>query len=69
MKDEYTDGFFNVSREHGFLPIQIIKELPSNYKLLVDLCNELPYITKNNQFGILHYPNLICEKVTELPNP
>ena len=68
MKDEYTDGFFNVSREHGFLPIQIIKELPANYKLLVDLCNELPYIKKNNQFGILHYPNLIYEEVKKLPN-
>ena len=68
MKDEYTDGFFNVSREHGFVPIQIIKELPENYKLLVDLCNELPYIKKNNQFGILHYPNLIYEEVKKLPN-
>jgi len=68
MKDEYTDGFFNVSREHGFVPIQIIKELPANYKLLVDLCNELPYIKKNNQFGILHYPNLIYEEVKKLPN-
>ena len=68
MKEEYTDGFFNVSRKHGFLPIQIIKELPSNYKLLVDLCNELPILKKDNRFGILHYPNLICKKIQELPN-
>ena len=68
MKKEYTDGFFNVSKKYGFLPTQIVKDIPSNYKLLVDLCNELPILKKNNQFGILHYPNLICEKVKELPN-
>ena len=68
MKEEYTDGFFNVSKKYGFLPTQIVKDIPSNYKLLVDLCNELPILKKKNQFGILHYPNLICEKVKELPN-
>ena len=68
MKEEYTNGFFNVSRKHGFLPIQIIKDLPVYYKPLVDLCNELPILKKDNRFGILHYPNLICEKVKELPN-
>ena len=69
MKDAYTDGFFNVSRDNGFLPVQTsLKKIPEDYKSLLDLCNELPYITKNNQLGILHYPNLICEKVKELPN-
>ena len=29
MKDAYTDGFFNVSRENGFIPIQVVKELPN----------------------------------------
>ena len=68
MKDAYTDGFFNVSRENGFLPIQVVKELPSCYQSLVDLCNELPILKKDNRFGILHYPNLICDKIKELPN-
>ena len=68
MKQEYTNSFFNVSRKYGFLPTQIVKDLPSNYKPLIDLCDELPILKKDNRFGILHYPNLICEKVKELPN-
>ena len=69
MKDKYTDGFFNVSKQYGFLPMETsLKNLSINYKSLVELCNELPIIKKNNQLGILHYPNLICEKVKELPN-
>ena len=69
MKDEYTDGFFNVSREYGFLPIKTsLKGIPSTYKPLTDLCNELPHIKKDNCFGILHYPNRIEERVRELPN-
>ena len=46
MKKEYTDGFFNVSKKYGFLPTQIVKNIPANYKLLVDLCNELPILKK-----------------------
>ena len=69
MKDAYCDGFFNVSRDNGFLPVQTsLKKIPEDYKSLLDLCNELPYIKKNNQFGILHYPNLIYEEVKKLPN-
>ena len=35
---QYTDGFFNVSKEHGFLPIRDpLKSLPDQYKELQDL--------------------------------
>ena len=69
MREEYTDGFFNVSRKFGFLPMKTtFKDIPNSYQPLVDLCNELPIIKKDNRLGILHYPNLICEKIKDIPN-
>ena len=69
MKEEYNDGFFNISRKSGFLPMKTsLKNLPSTYKSLIDICNELPHIKKDNSFGILHYPNRIEERVKQLPN-
>ena len=69
MREEYTDGFFNVSRKFGFLPMKTtFKDIPNSYQPLVDLCNELPTIKKDNRLGILHYPNLICEKIKDIPN-
>ena len=51
MKEEYTDGFFNVSNKYGFLSIQhTLTELPIEYKPLIDLCNELPIIKKDKSF-------------------
>ena len=39
---EYTDGFFNVSGEHGFLPMkEPLHTLPSKYKELQQLINKL----------------------------
>ena len=69
MKEQYNDGFFNISGSHGFLPSHNYDlDLPTKFKPLIELCDALPILKKENRFGILHYPNLICEKVKDLPN-
>ena len=71
MKTKYTDGYFNVSKKYGFLPMHIClnnTNFPNNFKVLKDLCENLPIIKKDNRFGVLYYKNQIEEKVKELPN-
>ena len=37
MREEYTDGFFNVSRKFGFLPMKTtFKDIPNSYQPLVN---------------------------------
>ncbi len=48
MNKSYTDGFFNVSKEHGFLPIKDpLKSLPINYIELQRFIDNLKDIIKN----------------------
>ena len=71
MKNEYTDGYFNVSEKYGFLPIHNClndTNFPNEFKCLKDFCENLPIIKKNKRFGILYYNNQIEEKIKELPN-
>jgi indoleamine 2,3-dioxygenase len=43
MQNNYTDGFFKVSPEHGFLPIkEPLKSLPDKYKAVQQLIDNLP---------------------------
>ena len=63
-KKEYTDGFFNVSRENGFLPIrEPLQNLPHEYKELQDLINNLHVFQSENreEKGVLGIPNEIVE--------
>ena len=71
MKTEYTDGYFNVSKKYGFLPIHYClndNNFPINFKVLKNFCDNLPIIKKDNRFGTLYYNNKIEEKIKELPN-
>ncbi len=71
---EYTDGFFNVSKDYGFLPIrEPLKSLPSEYKELQDLIDNLHVFQNantdtNDKKGILGIPNEIVEKVKFVPD-
>ena len=65
---EYTDGFFNVSRENGFLPIrEPLKVLPNEYKQLQDLINNL-HVFQEIEKGILGIPNEIVVQVEKIPD-
>jgi indoleamine 2,3-dioxygenase len=68
---EYTDGFFNVSRVNGFLPIrEPLQNLPHKYKELQDLINNLHVFQSENreEKGVLGIPNKIVEQIKFVPD-
>ena len=70
---QYTDGFFNVSKEHGFLPIRDpLKSLPNQYKELQELIDKLHvFQDKNTEIdkkGILGIPDEIVVQVGFVPD-
>lgn len=63
---EYTDGFFNVSGKHGFLPIkEPLFVLPSKYNELQSVIDRL-HVKQDG--GILGIPNEIVTAVSLVPN-
>jgi indoleamine 2,3-dioxygenase len=67
----YTDRFFNVSRENGFLPIRDpLKTLPNEYTELQDLINNLHVFQNENkeEKGILGVPDEIIKQVAKVPH-
>jgi len=66
FEKEYTDGFFNVSGDHGFLPIkEPLTKLPSQYDALQNVIDCL-HVNQTN--GILGIPNEIVNAVASIPN-
>jgi indoleamine 2,3-dioxygenase len=72
---EYTDGFFNVSKKHGFLPIRDpLKVLPNEYKELQSLIDNLHVFQGANtegdelKKGVLGIPNEIVFQVEKIPD-
>jgi len=64
---QYTDGFFNVSKDHGFLPIRPpLKVLPCEYTELQNLINNLHVFQSENreEKGVLGIPNEIEKQLT-----
>ena len=71
MQTEYTDGYFNVSKKYGFLPMYYClndNNFPNDFKVLKNFCDNLPIIKKDNRLGILYHDNQIEEKIKEIPN-
>lgn len=69
FEKEYTDGFFNISGKHGFLPIRDpLKVLPPKYDELQQLINKLHVQQANGEKGILGIPNEIVTAVALIPN-
>ena len=55
IKKEYSDGFFNVSKQNGFLPQSIpLEKLPQDYSQLQNILDTYVLNTKvpNNDFVI-----------------
>ena len=67
---EYTDGFFNVSKSHGFLPVRDpLRHLPDEYRELQDLIGLLHVFQENGQErGVLGIPNEIVSQVEKIPD-
>ena len=65
----YTDGFFNVSGDHGFLPIKDpLSKLPDKYNKLQEVINKLHVNQENGEKGILGRPNEIVVDIVIIPN-
>jgi len=66
---EYTDGFFNVSRENGFLPIkEPLKVLPNEYNELQHLIDKLHVFQKEGDKGVLGISDEIVVQVRFIPD-
>jgi len=68
---KYTDGFFDVSSEHGFLPIkEPLKVLPEQFNKLQNLINKLHvfYSENNSKNGVLGIPDEIVSQVGIIPD-
>ena len=68
---QYTDGFFNVSKESGFLPIrEPLKVLPSEYTKLQELINNLHVFQSEDreEKGVLGIPNEIETQLGLIPD-
>jgi indoleamine 2,3-dioxygenase len=64
----YTDGFFNVGKNHGFLPIKDpLVKLPNTYSHLQKLIDDL-HVFQSGEKGVLGIPNSIEQRIQNLPN-
>ena len=65
----YTDGFFNVSGDNGFLPIkEPISRLPAKYNELQRVIDNLHVMKSEEEKGILGKPNEIVVDIVMIPN-
>ena len=65
----YSDGFFDVSAEHGFLPTKApMVKLPSTYSDLQNVLDAMPVVLNEKEFGFLHTPNGIVAPVLAIEN-
>ena len=63
LKSNYSDDFFDVSPEHGFLPISLpLETLPEPFTPLQQLLDLMPVVLGENKFGLLNTPNAIAEQ-------
>jgi indoleamine 2,3-dioxygenase len=66
---EYTDGFFNVSKNNGFLPIkEPLQKLPQQYEELQILIDNLHVFQNGEKKGILGLSNEIVNQVYKIPD-
>lgn len=69
LRTTYTDGFFNVSATHGFLPIlPPLEILPETYEKVQEILDAMPVKLPNGEPGLLGIPNKIEEAIHSLPN-
>ena len=69
LHTSYTDGFFNVSAAHGFLPaVPPLVTLPPTYEALQAVLDKMPVQLSNGEPGYLHFPGKIQEIANQIPN-
>lgn len=69
LQTSYSDGFFDVSAAHGFLPaVSPLIQLPDTYLALQDLLDKMPVVLSNGEPGYLGFPGKIQQVAAQLPN-
>jgi hypothetical protein len=69
IKSNYSDGFFDVSATHGFLPIKApLVRLPTVYNDLQEVLDKMPVVLNENEFGFLHTIDGIVAPVMAIKN-
>ena len=69
VRKVYSDGFFNVNEENGFLPIkEPLRYLPKSYKPLQILIDDLPILKNEKTKGILSFKGEVEKRVAGLTN-
>jgi indoleamine 2,3-dioxygenase len=65
----YSDGFFDVSAAHGFLPTKApMVKLPATYSDLQNVLDTMPVVLNEKEFGLLNTPNAIVAPVLAIKN-
>ncbi len=65
----YSDGFFNVSAAHGFLPVKApMVKLPSEYADLQAVLDQMPVVLNDNEFGYLNTEDGIVAPTLAIKN-
>ena len=69
IQSSYSDGFFNVSANHGFLPIKApLVSLPKIYEDVQAVLDNMPVVLNDNQNGYLHTENGIVAPTLAIKN-
>ena len=69
IQSSYSDGFFNVSANHGFLPIKSpLVTLPKTYEDVQAVLDSMPVVLNDNENGYLHTENGIVAPTLAIKN-
>lgn len=69
MQRSYSDGFFDIGGDHGFLPRSLpMEKLTGVYTPVQDILDRMPVQLPDGSQGLLHHPDAIAAAVEALPD-
>jgi indoleamine 2,3-dioxygenase len=69
MQRSYTDGFFDIGGNHGFLPCSLpMERLSGVYAPVQDILDRMPVMLPDGSQGLLHHPDAIAGAIDLLPD-
>ena len=69
LKSKYSDGFFSIDKESGFLPLaEPLRQLPEAYADLQTLIDYMPIEREDGSKGLLHTEGAFEKAVLQIEN-
>jgi len=69
LKSKYSDGFFSIDKESGFLPLaEPLRQLPEAYADLQTLIDHMPIEREDGSKGLLHTEGAFEKAVLQIEN-